>query len=87
MTERELDLFARRASDESREVNEVHAIVSRLQRERDDLMAKLETLNRNYDSTVVEISRERAQLESHNKRHTQLLTSKVIVNLIEVMIA
>jgi hypothetical protein len=48
----------------------MHVIIERLMRERDDLMAKLQHLNHTYDQTVSEISRERAQLESHNRRHT-----------------
>ena len=63
---------------ENHSIHDIHLIIERLVRERDELMNKLQHLNLTYDQTVAEISRERAQLESHNKRHTQLLTSKVI---------
>ena len=49
-------------------------------------MNKLQSINANYDVTVQEISRERAQLESHNKRHTQLLTAKAINGMLAAMV-
>jgi hypothetical protein len=42
------------------------------------LHLKLGQLGENYDNAVAELSRERALLEAHNKRHIQLLSSKAI---------
>jgi hypothetical protein len=50
----------RAGRDDAHHVHDIHLIVERLTRERDELMSKLEQLNFTYDSTVVEISRERA---------------------------
>jgi hypothetical protein len=50
----------RAGREDSHHIHDIHLIVERLTSERDELMNKLEQLNTTYDSTVVEISRERA---------------------------
>jgi uncharacterized protein YigA (DUF484 family) len=60
IAEKEINLLMRAGRDDSHHVHDIHLIVERLTRERDELMSKLEQLNQTYDSTVVEISRERA---------------------------
>lgn len=84
--QRQLPALERQNNVENHSIHEIHLIIERLVRERDELMNKLQHLNLTYDQTVAEISRERAQLESHNKRHTQLLTSKVIFQALEAMV-
>ena len=76
----------RQENEDSHTLHDLDLVIVRLNRERDELMGKLDSLNRNYDNTVAEISRERAQLESHNKRHSQLLTSKALGNLLSSMV-
>lgn len=60
MLEREIGTLVRAGREDSHHVHDIHLIVERLTRERDELMGKLEQLNITYDNTVVEISRERA---------------------------
>lgn len=60
-------------------------IIDRLTTERNDLMSKLDQLNRTYDNCVHEITRERSQMDSHNRHHNKLLVAKVMFQLLEQM--
>jgi hypothetical protein len=55
-------------------------------KEREELNSKMHHLTKSFDHAVNDISRERAQLESHNKRHTQILTSKALFQSLEMMV-
>ena len=48
-------------------------------------MSKLDQLNRTYDNCVSEITRERGQMDSHNRHHNKLLVAKVMFQLLEQM--
>lgn len=60
-------------------------MIGRLTDERDDLHNKLDQLRRAYDNCVSEISRERAQMQGHNRHHNKLLVAKVTFSLLEHM--
>jgi chromosome segregation ATPase len=49
-----------------------------LKDERDALLDKLQNLNSTYEHAVKDISRERAQMEAHNRRHCQLMAAKAM---------
>ena len=57
--------------------------MDRLIGERNDLMDKLDRLNRTYDNCVVEISRERTQMDQHNRHHNKLLVTKILFTALE----
>ena len=57
---------------------ELDRIITQLASERNDLLSKLEMLNRKYDECVREISHDRSEMESHNKKHAKLITAKII---------
>jgi hypothetical protein len=46
--------------------------------ERNDLLSKLEHLSLKYDECVRDISQNRAEMESHNKKQSKLITAKLI---------
>ena len=70
---------------EKGQIQDIRRVVQKLTDERDDLQMKLEHLNRTYDNCVVEITRERAQMEGHNRHHNKLLVAKVTFILLEQM--
>ena len=54
--------------------------------ERDDLAAKFEAINRDYDITVNEISRERDTTYIRNSSHQKLLVAKTSFQLLEAFV-
>ncbi|MFO0118156.1 MAG: hypothetical protein ACK521_11270 [bacterium] len=60
-------------------------VLDRLRSERDELMRKMQHLNRTYDNCVQEITRERQQMDLHNNHHTKLLVAKSLFQGLEVM--
>lgn len=61
-------------------------MLHKLQAERDDLHHKLNNLSDTYDHAVHDISRERAQIEAHNRRHARLMATKAIVRALNGMV-
>ena len=81
----ELDRLQRGCLQDDAQNRDVQTIIDRLTVERNDLMAKLDQLNRTYDNCVSEITRERGQMDSHNRHHNKLLVAKVMFQLLEGM--
>jgi predicted nuclease with TOPRIM domain len=50
--------------------HDIQSIIDRLFKEREELNNRMHHLTKNYDHAVSDVSKERAQLESHHKRHT-----------------
>jgi len=67
------------------QIHDISRVVEKLTDERDELQRKLDHLNRTYDNCVVEITREKAQMEGHNRHHNKLLVAKVTFSLLEHM--
>ena len=67
------------------QLDDLKRIIDKLTAERNSLQDKLEQLNRTYDNCVQEISRERAQMQGHNRHHNKLLVAKVTFCLLEMM--
>ena len=83
----EIDRLQRDCLRDDAQNHDVQTVIDRLTAERNDLMSKLDQLNRTYDNCVTEISRERAQMDSHNRHHNKLLVGKVMFQLLESMFA
>ena len=83
--EHQIQGLSREALQDNAQIDDINRVIARLTDERDDLQRKLEQLNRTYDNCVVEISRERAQMEGHNRHHNKLLVAKVTFSLLEHM--
>lgn len=81
----ELNRLEKQALDNNRHKHDVQLLIDRLIAERNDLQGKLEQLQRTYDNCVMEVSRERAQMEAHNRHHTKLLVAKSVFMLLEAM--
>lgn len=64
----------------------MNLITDKLRRERDELLMKLRQLNDNYEFAVSDISKERAKIETHNRRHLQLLGSKAVFIALHSMV-
>jgi len=60
------------------EKSEISAIVEELMKERSNLLDRLDNLTRRYEECVREISKDRAEMEAHNKHHAKLITAKII---------
>ena len=75
----------RKIKDDDRSNVDINQLITRLTYERDELNQRLIQLTETYENAVRELSRERLQLEAHNKRHIQLLSSKAIfMNLLKM---
>lgn len=79
-------MLRRQEKHDSHQVKDMEVVVNRLQGERNELMDKLEQLNRTYDNCVNEISRERSQMDGHNKHHNKLLVAKILYLRLEEMV-
>ena len=77
--------MGRTAHADNDQIEDVRRVIDKLTNERDELQSKLEHLNRTYDNCVQEISRERAQMQGHNRHHNKLLVAKVTFCLLEQM--
>jgi len=82
----QINYLSRQELADNHQKHDIQLIIDRLALERDDLRNKLEQLNRTYDNCVMEISRERAQMDSHNKHHTKLIVFKILHQKLEGMI-
>ena len=83
----EIDRLQRNCLQDDAQNHDVQLIIDRLTSERNDLISKLDQLNRTYDNCVSEITRERGQMDSHNRHHNKLLVAKVMFQLLEKMYA
>ena len=59
----ELDVLKRQQNSDEGQINDLQVVIDRLTAERNDLMEKLDRLNRTYDNCVMEITRERSQMD------------------------
>ena len=83
----EIERLQRNCLGDDAQNHDIKIIIDRLTAERNDLMSKLDQLNRTYDNCVSEITRERGQMDSHNRHHNKLLVAKVMFQLLEQMFA
>jgi len=61
-------------------------VLLKLRNERDEILYKLQTLNRNYDNYMNDTNHERKQTALHNKHQTKLMVGKCIFTLLECML-
>ena len=83
--ERQISALGHTGHEDDTQIDSVKRIIDKLADERDDLHNKLEQLNHAYENCVSEISRERAQMQGHNRHHNKLLVAKVTFSLLEHM--
>mmetsp|Transcript_23761 Transcript_23761/g.29558 ORF Transcript_23761/g.29558 Transcript_23761/m.29558 type:complete len:417 (+) Transcript_23761:1050-2300(+) len=83
--EEKINVLNRQSLHDNGQIEDVRRVTDKLALERDELHTKLEHLNRTYDNCVGEISRERAQMDGHNRHHNKLLVAKVTFCLLEQM--
>eukprot|EP00347_Sterkiella_histriomuscorum_P005910 403354803 len=69
---------------EGHEKGDLDRIVIKLQQERNDLLSKLDLLNRKYDECVREISHDRSEMEAHNRKHAKLITAKIMFQQLDL---
>lgn len=81
----EIERLKRQEASDNSQVHDINLINTRLRAERDDLLQKMQHLNRTYDNCVTEITRERQQMDIHNKHHNKLLVAKTMFQQLEVM--
>lgn len=55
--------------------------------ERAELVSKLDHLQRSYEFTVQELTKERNHIKVHDKRHLQLIAAKNLVNVVHNLIS
>ena len=78
-------MLSRTCMQDTSQIQDISKINEKLRDERDDLQMKLEQLSRTYETCVAEISRERAQMQGHNRHHNKLLVAKLTFILLEDM--
>ena len=83
--EGEIGVLNRQLLQDNAQIEDIQRVVERLTDERNELQHKLESLNRTYDNCVTEITREKSQMEGHNRHHNKLLVAKVTFTLLERM--
>jgi chromosome segregation ATPase len=81
----QIESLKRQDANDQAHCHDIQVCLDRLRIERDDLMRKMQHLNRTYDNCVTEITRERQQMHLHNKHHSKLLVAKSLFQVLEVM--
>lgn len=69
-TVNQITVCERQQREDHLRAHDIQTVIDRLFKEREELNSRMHHLTKSYDHAVSDISRERAQLESHHKRHT-----------------
>ena len=73
-----MELVKREELHESGDVHELQRLLNQLHSERNDLLSRLDNLTHKYDECVREITMDRREIEVHNRKHSKLVTAKLM---------
>jgi hypothetical protein len=81
----ELDQLNRQELELSRDNIDLETHIARLQAERRDLLAQIERLTVNYDTTTREMGHERRGQDNNNDWHTKLIVTKNLFEYLDML--